>query len=103
MNCRRRAVKYFLTALAVILIFTLLRGCVMRPANSFPGSHFNRSKNAAWLGVEWVNEAHPTSEIERLANDLHQHQIVYVYVYVSYLRIDNTFRATYSYAADFIA
>lgn len=102
MSRRRRALKRSLLTLAAILLLTLLRGCIVRPTNNFPGSHFNRGKNAVWLGIEWVNEAHSMPEIQRLADDLKQHQIVYVYAYVSYLRANNVFGATYDHALDFV-
>src|SRR5690349_10730107 len=103
MSRRRRAVKRSLITLAVVLILALLRGCVVRPATYYVGSHFNQGKNAVWLGIEWVNELHSITEIQQLATHLKQHQIVYVYVYVSYLRTSNLFGTTYDYAGDFIS
>ncbi len=86
---------------AVLLV--LLRGCVIRPANTYPGAYFNRGKNAAWLGVEWVSDPHDAQAITTLANDLATRQIVYAFVYTSYLKQDSSFNPTYSHAADFIS
>ncbi len=88
--------------LALVLSIFLLRGCVFRPATVYPGSHFNRGKNAVWIGVEWVNEAHTVQEIAALALDLKQKQMAYVYPYISYLHPDGNFGTSYSYAADFV-
>jgi hypothetical protein len=100
-----RAAFNVLRALLVVsglLTLLVLRGCVVRPATSYPGSHFNRGQNAAWIGVEWVNEVHTTNEIKALADDLKQHQIVYVFAYTSYLKDSGVFNPTYAHAADFI-
>jgi hypothetical protein len=52
--------------------------------------------------VEWVNEAHSVSEITALANELHSHQIVYVFVYTSYLKVGGYFNPTFAHARDFV-
>jgi hypothetical protein len=95
----RRSTIIVLTILAAVW----LRGCVVRPARDHLGSFFNRRQNAAWLGIEWVNEPHSLDEIKLLANDLQDRQITYAYIYVSYLRANGEFGQTYSYAADFVA
>ena len=79
----------------------VLRGCFIRPATDFPGSHFNQGANAVWLGVEWVNEPQEPDAIIALANNLKQRQIHYVFAYASYLRSDGQFNPTYSHAARF--
>lgn len=79
------------------------RGCAFRPANSYPGSHFNQGKNGIWLGVEWVSDPHTDAEISALAYNLAQHQIRYVFAYASYLRTDTVeFNSRYDHAADFV-
>jgi hypothetical protein len=91
---------FFHIVLLLSLIF--LRGCVLRPATQYPGQHFNRGKNAVWLGVEWVHEPHSPAEITALAKELKQRQIVYVFVYTSYLKDHGAFNPTYGYASQFI-
>jgi len=66
------------------MVAALARACVFRPATSFPGSHFNRGTNAAWLGVEWVKDPHPDDEVDALAKDLSRRQIGYIDVFTSY-------------------
>jgi hypothetical protein len=88
--------------MTILVIIIVGRGCIFRPATDFPGSHFNRGKNAAWLGVEWINEPHEEDEIIALADDLERRQIRYVLVYVSYLRADGEFGAPYDHAAEFV-
>jgi hypothetical protein len=85
----------------VLSLVTLGRGCIVRPATNFPGAHFNRGANAAWLAVEWVKDPHQGAEIAALARDLQQREICYVFVFVSYLKADGRFNPTYSYAAQF--
>lgn len=101
----KRAFVRLLRVLSLILALILIglaRGCFFRPATDYPGSHFNRGKNAVWLGVEWLNEKHSTAEITSLANDLHDRQIAYVFVYTTYLHKDGKFGDSYQYAADFV-
>src|SRR5579862_7172269 len=75
-------------AVAAIILLVSLRGCFLRPATSFTGDHFNKGMNAAWLGVEWVNEAHSTTEIASLAADLKREQIATIFVYTTYMHSD---------------
>lgn len=88
--------------LALMLLIVVGRGCIFRPATSYPGAHFNQGTNAVWLGVEWVNEPHDAEEIIALADTLDQRQIQYVFVYVSYLKPDDRFNLTYSHATEFV-
>ncbi len=86
---------------AALLAVGLVRGCVLRPAAGRPGSAYNRGMNAAWLGIEWVNEPHDPRDIASLAEALRAHQIRDAYVYVSYLRSSGQFGNTYAHAAEF--
>jgi hypothetical protein len=89
-------------AVAVLVIVVVLRACVLRPSTDFPGSHFNRGHNAAWLGVEWSMEPHTTAEIAALAEDLQRRQIDTIFVYVSYLKPTGEFNPTYDHAREFV-
>ncbi len=82
---------------------TIGRACIFRPATHYPGSHFNRGTNAAWLDVEWVNEPHSAQEITTLADDLARRQIRYVFVYASYLKSNGRFNPTYGYMRSFVS
>jgi hypothetical protein len=97
----KRRWRWFLGFGLVLAVITL-RGCVFRPATDFPGNHFNQGKNALWLGVEWVSEAHTPDEITALADDLQSRQIRYVFVYTSFLRPDGEFNRTFEYARSFL-
>ncbi|MCB9451924.1 MAG: hypothetical protein H6672_10825 [Anaerolineaceae bacterium] len=57
---------------------------------------------AVWLGVTWVMDAHTESEIQALATDLQAHRIQYGFVYMSYLKPDDTFNPTFEHAATFV-
>ena len=57
---------------------------------------------AAWLGVTWSMDAHDTDDLRQLAQDLQERRVDDAFVYVSYLKADNTFNATFDYAADFV-
>ncbi len=61
-----------------------------------------QAEKAAWLGVTWSMDAHTDSAVATLANDLQIHNITTIFVYVSYLKADDTFNATFSHAAHFI-
>lgn len=97
-----RALRNVLLVIVGVILLGVLRGCVFRPATGYPGSHFNRGKNAVWLGIEWVNETHSQTEIAALASDLAHEQIAYVFAYTSYLKPSGDFNPTFSHAADFI-
>jgi hypothetical protein len=99
---RQRSLVLRWVLVLVILVF-VERACIFRPATHYPGSHFNRGTNAAWLGVEWVNEPHSAQEIAVLADDLNRRQIHYVFVYTSYLKPDGRFSLTYDYLGDFVS
>ena len=81
----------------------MLRLCVLRPSSSFPGSHFNTGRNAAWLGVEWSMEPHTVEEVAALAADLRARQVSTIYAYVSYLKPGGTFNPTYEHAVEFVS
>jgi len=61
-----------------------------------------RLHNAAWLGVEWVDEPHAASEIVALADGLRAKYIDTLYVYTSYMRLDGSFGDSYEYAGEFV-
>ena len=88
-------------ALLLIALVGVGRACVFRPATAFPGSHFNRATNAAWLDIDWVNEPKPTDAVGALGRELSRHQVRYAFVYVTYLTHHGQFDPTYAHAAPF--
>ena len=84
-----------------MLAIALARGCVLRPATSLPGAHYNVGANAVWLSIAWVNEAKSEEAVAALAEELRAHQITDAYVYVSYLRPSGQFGETFAHAAAF--
>ena len=92
---------FLICALAGIAV--LARACLWRPATDWPGAHFNRGRNAAWLGVEWVMEPRAAAEIASLADELKRRHIRSVYVFSSYLKPHGEFNPTYAHAANFTA
>ncbi len=99
---RRTDLLWRLGAFAALWIIVLGRGCLFRPKSTFPGAHFNRGTNAAWLGVEWVSRPHAADEIRELSAALAQQQITTIYVYTSYYKPEGTFNPTYGYAEEFV-
>src|SRR4051812_38612520 len=97
-----RALRNVLLVIIGLVLLTVLRGCVFRPATGYPGSHFNRGQNAVWLGIEWVDESHTSAEIAALASDLRARQIVYVFAYTSYLKPTGEFNQTFGQVHNFI-
>ena len=91
-----------LLVVILILIAIALRACVLRPATTYSGSHFNTGRNAAWLGVEWSMEPHSPDQVAALAAELRDRQITTIYVYVSYLK-PSGFNPTYDHAAEFVS
>ncbi len=98
----RRRIRWLLL-IELALLTAILRACILRPSTSYPGSHFNTSHNAAWLGVEWSMEPHSLEQATALAADLRARQITTIYVYVSYLKPGGVFNPTYEYAAAFVS
>jgi hypothetical protein len=99
---RWRKIVRWLALFSAVVALLALRACFFRPGNSLSGAHFNRGRNAAWLGVEWSMELHSRDQIRRLALHLREHQISTVYVYVSYLKPTGIFNPTYDYAQEFV-
>ena len=48
---------------------------------------------AAWLGVTWSMDPHDPQQILTLAHELKSHGVRDLYVYVSYLKADDTFQS----------
>ncbi len=99
---RRRKLTRVLAIISALVIVVVLRGCFLRPSTNYPGSHFNRGQNAAWLGVEWSMEPHSISEVEKLVAALKKRQITTIFVYVSYLKPNGEFNPTYNHAREFV-
>jgi hypothetical protein len=99
---RRTELLIRLGALLIIVMILVNRGCFARPTANYPGSHFNRGANAAWLSVDWVNGPHPAEDVAGLAEDLVRRQIGTVYVYASYRQPDGSFNPSYGYASTFV-
>jgi len=97
-----RIIRRFFSLSIVLCLLLFARGCVFRPANSNTGGQFNQGRNAAWLGVEWVNEAQTDADNKQLAYDLARQQFRYGFVYTSYLRNDGSFNPTFARAAHFL-
>jgi hypothetical protein len=102
LKCRVKWRRLFAVA-SLLVILVVLRGCFLRPGTNYPGAHFNRGQNAAWLGVEWSMEPHDVSEIEALTAELKQQQIATIFVYVSYLKPTGEFNPTYDHARAFVS
>jgi hypothetical protein len=102
MKQNRRFGRAFLNIMIILTMFGV-RSCIVRPSSSQQGSHFNQGKNAAWIGVEWVNDPHTPAEIAALGNDLAQKQIIYAYPYVSYWHANGEFGTNHTHAADFVS
>lgn len=100
---RRTNTLWRLGALTVLWVMIFGRACIYRPKSTYPGSHYNKGTNAAWLGVEWVSLPHRADEILTLSMDLAERQITTIYVYTSYYRPEGIFNPTYAYAKDFVA
>ncbi len=99
---RRTNTLWRLGALAVLWLIVFGRGCVFRPKSSYPGAHFNKGTNAAWLGVEWASQPHRADEVLALTMDLAEQQITTIYVYTSYYKPEGVFNPTYAYAEEFV-
>lgn len=87
----------------MLLGSAFMQRCVYESSASVPRKHLKSSSNAVWLGVEWVMEDHSRDEIIALADELAEHQVRYVFVFVSYLRCDGKFNPTYAHAGQFIS
>jgi hypothetical protein len=91
-----------IAVMGLIIVLLALGGCVLRPGTQYQGKHFNKARNAVWLGVEWSMDAHSAADVAVLAADLKRHEIRYVYVYTSYLKPAGNFNPTFDHAAEFI-
>ena len=73
-------------------------GCLVSAQQDQPP----RDLNAAWLGIEWVNEPVVETAVQALAADLQRNNIGTVYVYTTYMRGNSTFGQTYAHAPSFV-
>lgn len=62
----------------------------------------SQSRLAVWMGVTWSMDDYSDSDLLTLAQDLSEHGVDDAYVYVSYLRADDTFNLTYDEAQQFV-
>ena len=58
--------------------------------------------NAAWIGVEWVNEPPAPAAVSALSDDALRYGLNTLFVYTTYLREDGTFNPTYPHAQEFL-
>ena len=89
----------------LVLVCVLAAPHTTRPTTgpfSIQEQQISHDRNAAWLGIEWVNEPVGESAVRALAADLEQYGIRTVYVYTTYMRGDKTFGATYAHAPSFV-
>ncbi len=102
-NIKFQRGTYWLAWVVVLASIGLaVRGCLWRPGTNHAGTHFNRGQNAAWLSVDWSKDAHTQDEIRALADEMSQHQIQTIFVYVSYLKPGGYFNPTFEHAAEFV-
>jgi hypothetical protein len=93
----QRLRRLFFTGIGLVTAFLLY---MFWPA-PLPDMLPRETKLAVWIGVTWSMDVHTEAEIIELAESLQAQQVNDVYVYVSYLRPDDTFNATFDHAADF--
>lgn len=60
-------------------------------------------QTAVWMGVTWSMDAHSESELAALADAMLERNVDIAFVYVSYLRADDSFNPTYDHAAAFLS
>ncbi len=58
---------------------------------------------AVWMGVTWSMDDHAPGEIRNLTNELLARNVDDAYIYVSYLRADDSFNLTYGQAKAFVS
>ncbi len=58
---------------------------------------------AVWMGVTWSMDEHAPEDIRDLADELLARKLDDAYIYVSYLRADDSFNLTYGQAKTFVS
>lgn len=71
------------------------------PADSFIQTGCQRSNNAAWISVDWTSQPIDEQKVAALAKRAEDHQLAYLYPYVSYVKKDGSFSESYAYANEF--
>lgn len=98
---RRTSQLLYLTIVTCILlaVFALwqFRPPTHQPA--LPSGYV--AQKAAWLSIEWGMGAQTAAEMETLVQSLRDHNITYIFPYVSYLKPDGIFNPTFDHAAAF--
>jgi len=72
-------ITIFGVAFAVIILIWVF---VVGFSSNQPGSFFNNSHNAVWIGHEWVGENKTDQEIQELVNNFKKYEIDTVFVHV---------------------
>ena len=68
-----------------------------------PTTGCSLTRNAAWIGVEWVSEPVVLDAVAGLALDTATHRLTTLFPYVTYLKADGIFNSSFDYAAEFVA
>jgi hypothetical protein len=102
MGCSTSVRRGLLLIVVVIVVAVVARAVFARPKTDYPGSDFNRGRNAAWLSVDWVYLPRAEKDVRAMADELKLRQIAYAYIYTSYLRVDGEFNKTFDYAEPFV-
>lgn len=66
----------------VFAVIILIWAFVVGFSSNQPGSFFNKSHNAIWIGHEWVGESKTDQEIQELVNNFKKYEIDTVFVHV---------------------
>lgn len=94
--------RLLLTLLILILTFLIWQFTPVTIESCWGRDHDQDLRTAVWMGVTWSMDAYADTELAALAGEMLTREVDTAFVYVSYLRANDSFNPTYDYAAEFL-
>ena len=99
----RQLKRISLLCLAAIVVSLIVLAYLFLPPVAEVRLSRTNLRLAVWMGVTWSMDDHAPGEIRDLANELLARNVDDAYIYVSYLRADDSFNLTYGQAKAFVS
>lgn len=96
----KKWLRFLSVILILVSIYLMWQFAPVGNVSRLPDTY--QPKIAIWMGVTWSMDSHSDEELQHLAENLKRQKVDDAFIYVSYLRADNTFNPTYDNASEFL-
>ena len=86
----------------VLIIISVLVSLWGWTSADFSNPQCQLTQNAAWISVDWTSKPVDEVAVRQLAESAQARNLNYLFPYVSYLKADGSFSASYDYAKQFV-